>query len=110
MQLPRLFTIFARNSKVSYGYRYHKGGVRKLSTGVRSVRIRKRGLEISKLFERKENDTYVESDVRERIQKLESYVRGRTPAEIAEARSAYHNDNYHGPGIPDSNVTFFLRL
>ena len=56
----------------------------------------------------KKNDTYVESDVRERIQKLESYVRGRTPAEIAEARSAYHND-YSGPGIPDSNVTF-LRL
>ncbi len=56
----------------------------------------------------KKNDTYVESDVRERIQKLESYVRGRTPAEIAEARSAYHND-YSGPGIPDSNFTF-LRL
>ena len=59
----------------------------------------------------KKNDTYIESDVRERIQKLESYVRGRTPAEIAEARSAYINDNYHGPGRDEFYATFqFLRL
>ena len=59
----------------------------------------------------KKNDAYIESDVRERIKKLESFVRGRTPAEIAEARSAYINDNYHGPGRDEFYATFqFLRL